>query len=455
MWYNRALAHHIAGEYEEAIEDYTEYIDRCRSSGERGTSRLLRGLIGRGLTYQVLYELNLAMADIDEANQLVDERIPYYLCCRAGVYTSKHKIEKALEDLRKVSYLDCDHDMKALYQRAIVLAELNRHHGALEDLKKALVLSGKPTEHADVCFRSGLSEYALNNKKQAFYWFSRAINLNPFHAEAHYHLGMMQAERKQYNEALKSLNGAHELSPHRADILSQRASVNKHLGKLDDAEQDQKRVTQLSSSEFAIVTMLGNRIKKLRKEIDRTETSPRSHLELAMAYDGLLSHKKHLSTKLEYYKEAVVEYGIAIETDTKNLYPQARVLIALCHQKMRDLLEAHQLHLEFYDALTKHKEALYHWKMYLADVKDKMESGKTELYLDQNSISELFHMEINRRKQNVDEETFKNDTDDQNKNQLAFYRQLRIDLSNMLAAISLFNLDHDAFLDNLKYTSHR
>ena len=455
LWYNRALAYHIAGKYEEAVEDYTEYIDRCRSSGEQGTSRLLRGLIGRGLTYQVLYELNLALADIDEANQLVGERNPYYLCCRAGVYASKHKIEKALEDLRKASNLGCDQDMKALCQRAIVLAELNRHNAALEDLKKAFALTGKPTEQADVCFRSGLSDYALNNKEQAFRWLLLAINLHPFHAEAHYHLGIMQTERKQYKEALKSLNRAHELSPHHADILSQRASVNEQLGKLDGAEQDRKRATQLNSSEAAIVTMLGKRIKKLREVIDHTETSPHSHLELAMAYDGLVSHKKHLPTRLEYYKEAVIEYGIAIETDTKNLYPQTRALIALCHQKMKNFVEAHQLHLEFYDALTEHKEALYHWKMYLVDVKDKMESGKIEPYLDHNSVSELIHMEMNRRKQNADEETLKNDTQDQNKNQLAFYRQLRVDLSNMLTAIRFFNLNHDAFIDNLKHVSHR
>ena len=416
--------------------------------GEDAKPDLHRGLVGRGLTYQAMYELDMAMKDMNEANRLTNNSNPYYLCCRASVYTSKDEPDKATEDLENASDAECDQDTEALVQRAIILADLGRHNAALEDLRKALNLGVKPTEQADICFRSGLSEYALNNKEEAYQWFNRAINLHGFYAEAHYHLGMLQAEKGLYKEALHSLNRAHELSPEQGDILLERATVNQQLGKLDDAAQDKKHGTQLNLASYALIKRLGERIRKLRKEMDRTGASARSHLELAVAYDGILSLKKNVKAKMEYYKEAVSEYHATIETDTKDLYPQARALLALCHKKMNDLNAAHELHLEFYNLLTAHKGAEYHWKTYLLDVKDKMEAGKLEPHLDENAVSKLVNMELNRRRKGVDRETYENDIQDKYKNQLTFYERLRIDLSNVLAAISILNLDSASIIHN-------
>jgi len=174
-----------------------------------------------------------------------------------------------------------------------------------------------------------------------------------------------------------------------------------------------------------------------------------------MAYDGLLSQKKNFTAKMEYYKEAVVQYRVAIETDTKYLYPQAHALLALCQKKMNYLIEAHESHLEFYNVLAKHKGAIYHWKKYLLDVKDKMELNIIEPHLDENALSKLIHMELNRRKKDIDEETFQNDIEDKYKNQLAFYEQMRIDLSNILAAIAVLNLDSKNIINNVDNTMNR
>jgi tetratricopeptide (TPR) repeat protein len=402
-----------------------------------------------------MYELDMAMKDMNEANRLTNHSDPYYLCCRASVHVSKHEREKAMEDIKRATHLGCDQNVEALFQRGIVLAELGRHNAALEDLMKALNLSIKPIQQSDICFRCGINEYALNNKEQAFQYFGRAISLNPFHAQAHYRLGIIQIEKGQYKDALKTLNRAHELAPQQGDILLKRAIVNQHLGKLDDATRDRKHGMELNSSSFAIITMLGNRIKKLQEEIDHTGPSTLNHLKLAVAYDGLLSQKKDFNVKMEYYKIAVIEYRAAIKTDTKYLYPQARALLALCQTKMNYLIEAHEVHLAFYNVLFKHKGAIYHWKTYLLDVKDKMESSKIEAHLDETVVNKLIHMEVNRRKKDVDEETFQNDIEDNYKNQLAFYEQMRIDLSNVLAAIAVLNLDNDSIIDNVEDTMNK
>ncbi|CAF3754531.1 unnamed protein product, partial [Rotaria sp. Silwood1] len=451
LWYKRALAYHNIGKYEEAIEDYTEYINQCNSLDVPNH----KGFIGRGLTYQILYELDMAMIDMNEANKLTYNKNPYYLCCRASIYVSKNEINKAIEDLERASNLGGYQDVEALLQHGIVLSELNKHNVAIEDYKKALTLSIKPSQQSDICFRYGLSEYALNNKEQAFYWLSRAITFHPYHAQAYYHLAMIQTEKGQYKEAFKLINRAYELSPQQSDILFQRATINEHLGKLNNAAHDRKRAIQLNKSDISIITMLAKRIKILREEIKNKDSSPRTHLELAMAFDGLINRKKNLKTKLINYEQAILEYCATIEIDTKNLYPQAHALMILCHLKMNNFIQAHELHLKFYNILSKYKDAVYHWKTYLLDIKNKMELDKLEPYLDSNSVSKLIRMETNRRKQNIDEETLQNDIEDKYKNQLIFYQRLRIDLSNILVAIAILNLDRNTILNNVEDTSNK
>jgi len=446
--YKRALAYHNINKHDEAINDYTEFINQCESLGEEGESELHRGLIGRGRTYQAMYELDAAMQDMNEANRLTNNNNPYYLCCRASVHVSKYEREKAVENIETASHRGCDNNIDALFQRGLVLAELGRHNAALEDFRKALTLSTKPVQESDICFRCGISEHALLNKSQAFHWFERAITLHPYHAQAYYHLGMMQTEKEHYKEALKTLNRAHELAPQDGDILLERAIVNQNLNKPDDAAHDRKHGKLLNASSSAIITMLGNRIKTIREEIDRTGVSSHTHLELAKAYDGILGHKKDYKVKMEFYKIAILEYRAAIETDTKYVYPQAHALLALCQKKMNNLIEAHESHLEFYNVFAKHKGATYYWKTYLLHVKDSMEADKLEPHLDETAVSKLIHMEVNRRKKDIDEETFQNDLQDKYKNKFAFYEQMRIDLSNVLAAISVFNLDRKSIINN-------
>ena len=455
VWYKRAQAYHYLRQYNEAIRDYTEFITRCQASGERSNDELYPGLIGRGQTYQAMYELDMAMQDVNEANRLTHNNDPYYLCCRAGVSAARHERDKALEDIRKANAAGCEDDYEALLQRGIVYAELGDHDEAVKDFSKTAKLSPKIAEQSDICVRGGMSFYALNDKHEAYQWFERAITIHPLNADAHYRLGMMQKEKGQYKEALKSLTRAHELSPDHGDILLERAIVNQNLGNAEDAKHDYKRGRQLNSSVSAVTTMLDKRIKTLREERDRLGVSARNHLELAMAYDGLINQKKDFRTKKKYYTVAVMEYREAIQTDTKYLNPEACALLALCQKKMNDWNEAHEMHLEFYRLLDRHKGALYHWKTYLVDIKEKMDGGKLEPHLDEVTVSKLIQMELNRRKKDVDVETFQGDIYDKYKNQLAFYEQLRVDLAHLLAAISIFNLDDNTIIENVEDTTNR
>ena len=55
---------------------------------------------------------------------------------------------------------------------------MGRHNAALKDLKNALTLSSNPVQQSDICFRSGLSDYALPEKFYLQVRKAAALNTN-------------------------------------------------------------------------------------------------------------------------------------------------------------------------------------------------------------------------------------------------------------------------------------
>jgi tetratricopeptide (TPR) repeat protein len=452
LFYKRAFAYHEISRHNEAIKDYDELINRCRPIREQGKVLVLNGLIGRGKTYQAMGKLGLAFRDIDDANKMTGNTDPYCLCCRASIYASKHDYKRAVADLDKASKMGSDQNLDALLERASVLSEFGKYDVALPDLEKALTMSHENTQKAEIYYRRGMCDYALKNRDQALHSFEQAVKMNPYHGKAHFRIGMIQAEKGQLKEALRTLNKAHELAPQQRDILLERSIINRKLGNADEAADDVNRGMQLASTTVSTVTALENHIRRLREEIKHNGSSTRTHFELAIAYDGLVTQEPESDAQEENYKEAVTEYRAAIDSDTNNTYPQARALLALCQKKMNDLIGAHQWHLEFCDMFYEHREAVHHWKAYLKDINERMESSNLEPHLDESAVRKLMHMERNRKVRNIDEENYKNDTEDQYKNQLSFYMRLRYDLSDVLAAIALANLDDDTIVHNIRST---
>lgn len=103
VWYKRAFVYQNIGKNDDALKDYTEFINKSRSLGEQGKDYLHRGLLGRGLTYHAMRELDMAFQDINNANRWKNNSNPYYLYCRASIYSSKHEYKEAIEDLERAA----------------------------------------------------------------------------------------------------------------------------------------------------------------------------------------------------------------------------------------------------------------------------------------------------------------------------------------------------------------
>lgn len=87
-------------------------------------------------------------------------------------------------------------------------------------MRKARNLSQYSRQKADILFRSGVSEYALQNREQALRFFEQTIELNPYsHGQAYFRKGIIQVEKGEFKDALKTLSEAHKLAPHESDIL--------------------------------------------------------------------------------------------------------------------------------------------------------------------------------------------------------------------------------------------
>lgn len=435
IWYKLGQAYQQLGRYEDAIREYTEFIQRCKLSGDAGRASMPDAYLSRGLTQQSIYELDGALKDIDEANRLVDENDAYYLCCRANLYAWKMEKSKAEDDLRKASKIMANNDSKSLLQRAATLKEFHDHYGALESLRKALEMSRNPVELSEICFQIGENETALNNQIQALRAYEQSAAMHPFHAGAYYQLSLIYREKKQYKQALKSLNRAHDLWPNDTKILLDRAEVYENLSLQKEAEDDRRRVAELRFTSNNILEDLIDEIRHLKRVTDQ-QKSPDYHFRLAKAFDGLLNQKKRLKGRTEHYQQSIESYRTTIELDKKFLLPQARALLILCHSKMQAFPQAHRLHLEFYEFLDQNEQIVDRWKKFLLDCSEQLETKEAEAFLNETTFNQLTSIETNRRKKNIDEKKLREDREDKNFNQLAFYQQMRFDLSNLLVALT-------------------
>jgi len=64
-------------------------------------------------------ELDMAFQDINTANKLTSNRNPYYLCCRASIYSSQQEYVKAVEDLERASKIGANQDIEGLFHSSL------------------------------------------------------------------------------------------------------------------------------------------------------------------------------------------------------------------------------------------------------------------------------------------------------------------------------------------------
>ncbi|CAF2792008.1 unnamed protein product [Rotaria sp. Silwood2] len=506
IYYKRAWVHHVLGEYDQALSDYSELINRARCSKEQDYKDFLsKGYISRGLVYESMQLLHKALADIEEGKKWAQHpNNPYYNYCLERVRITLKERQNELdddedvEDTEQDSENDNDKDDKSKeedeqvrcqippsedigkkmttesknakydenYYHALLLSEQGNNMKALENFKQAFSSTTNDSQKAECLFRQGLCQYQLGQKDAAQNLFEQAQKCDPKHARNVFRLGMMQAADRNYKEAIQTLTTACKYAPNSVDILYERASIFEKLGRLDEAMYDRRRAMQLGRSVSATVIILQDRLRQLKAEVLQQGESAIRRLKMGWVQEALHQFQKETTSvheemgklkkvverNYEVYNEAVKEYRMAIETDVEQLCPEAHALLALCQRKEKDYLPAHDALENLFKMLIDSPDSMQMWKSFVKMIKKDSYWNDMGVAPSEKKMNEIKQLDADWRGIAKDERSFQGD---ENNNRLLFYRKFRIQLSNILAAFALAGCDEEILSHNLKGSYHK
>jgi tetratricopeptide (TPR) repeat protein len=126
-----AIEYHKAGKFNDAIEVYTEYLEK--------NPRYAEALNWRGMAYDDFNQLDKAMDDFNKAIEIKPDYADAYNN-RGEVYRKQKKYMEAFRDYRKASELDKNFP-EAHYNLALVYEEQKKHDMALREFSEYLRLA--------------------------------------------------------------------------------------------------------------------------------------------------------------------------------------------------------------------------------------------------------------------------------------------------------------------------
>ena len=135
------------------------------------------------------------------------------------------------------------------FYRGVILYESDKYADALEAFDRALGCAPSKQQIAETTFYIGLAKYALKDVATARAKFKAVISQDSNHTRALFRLGMIESQdSKCLPDAVRYLTEAHSLTPHKSDILYERADLQYRLGHLDACINDKQRALQLERS---------------------------------------------------------------------------------------------------------------------------------------------------------------------------------------------------------------
>ncbi|PPS23142.1 tetratricopeptide repeat protein [Brachyspira murdochii] len=255
------------------------------------------------------------------------------------IYKHSAKYLKSLDKLISLSKEDFEDYKIELYKhRGDVKTDLNMYDDAIEDYKKALKLNPnyieakKALEEAD----RKLKEYNLNksfdnyyiegvnyyNKKQfedALKTLNKAIELDPNKAKAYLYRGVSQLVMGRNEEAIKDFDKAIELDPNYPKFYLYRGHSKNLLKKYEEAVKDFDKAIELDSNYakaymYRGVSKLGlNKYEEAIKDFDKT-------IELNPNYIDAYYHRGLSKLGLNQNDEGIEDFDKIAELNPDNSF---------------------------------------------------------------------------------------------------------------------------------------
>ncbi len=256
IYYKRGFACQLIGHYTKAIIDYTIFIYNSPSAVQH------KGYLNRGLVYSEMKQYDKALEDIRYAYRSGPQMSKYYVYCLARAEASVGHNDEAhakFSELANICQNECDTSRKpfdSLFYYGIALYELNKYPDALKLFNEAFECSKTNSQKADIKFYIGLIYYAVENIKTAEDELKNALKYDKNHTRALFRLGLIESQNNDsQSKALTYLTRAHELAPHKSDILYERGELYHKMGQLDACIHDKRLALQLERTDADLSEM--------------------------------------------------------------------------------------------------------------------------------------------------------------------------------------------------------
>ena len=252
----RGNAYFHMWEYDLAIDDYSQAIELDRDDAQVYKDR--------GNTYFRMGEYDLAIDDYSQAIELDRDDAQVYKD-RGNTYFRMGEYDLAIDDYSQAIELDRD-DAQVYKDRGNAYFRLGKYDLAIDDFGKALELNQEDTDAykdlGSTYSHIGKYESAITNFKKAIelrsndehaYFLlgftyglkgeytlavaecTNALKLNPFHAHIYFIRGVIYAEIGEYNQAIKDFARILALEPHNPDVYRIKGEVHAMKGEHDRA----------------------------------------------------------------------------------------------------------------------------------------------------------------------------------------------------------------------------
>lgn len=285
---------YAAGEYKEAIKDYTKAIKEDRNNPDY--------YYGRGRSYEKLNNAKEAFKDYAKAIEL-DNNFIEALNSRARLYIKTDQLHKAVADYT-IIVSNSDYAASFYPERASVKKMLGDYNGAVED-------------------------------------YNAAIQLRPEQADLHFEKGMIFLEPKNFKDAIRAFTEAIEKDQQLTEAFYQRGFAYAALGNLKAASADFERARALGLEEAQLAEIDKLAFHYYVKAEGAMEEKTYNHalesfndaLLISPGFGRAWLRKGDAYVKLEDYDSAIASYDKAVEFDRLSLAYFNR---GLAHQQKGD-----------------------------------------------------------------------------------------------------------------------
>ena len=297
--HNCGVAYHAIKDVKNAIEQYSEAIDR--------NPDFVEAYNNRGLANISLGRHENAFIDFDQAIRLKPDFADAYN--NRGNTKSYYlgQYQDAIADYNEALRLKPD-DADAYNNRGVAKNSLGRHEDAFTDFDQAIRLN---PDYVKAYNNRGLAKNSLGQYQDAITDFDQAIKLKPDYVEAYLNRGNIKMSLGQHQDSIADYDEAIRLNPDYAEAYNNRGNAKNSLGQHIDAIADHDQAIRLNPNLVEAYLNRGNAktvLGKRDKAITDYDQAIRLNPNLAEAYNSRGVAKNSLGQ----YEESFADYDQAI-----------------------------------------------------------------------------------------------------------------------------------------------